>query len=134
MTTMQHGGKEVNGFSGCIQLPDGEMWTLEQDVPLQALHFQGKINTVDWILRQVTKPTENLELLSLEEQFVKQGLVNVKPNFGKKVAKFVSIWRRRQPSVLAKHSIRTSGPKLQGPMVPFQCSEELSDMQHYPKG
>lgn len=33
MTTVRHGGKEANAFSGCIELPDGGMATLEWDVP-----------------------------------------------------------------------------------------------------
>lgn len=32
MTTVRHGGKEANGLSGYIELPDGGMLTLEQDV------------------------------------------------------------------------------------------------------
>ena len=55
------------------------MSTLEQDIPLQALHFQGKITTRDWIPRPVTKPMESLELQTFEAQSVKQGLVTVKP-------------------------------------------------------
>lgn len=58
-------GRELKGFSGCIQHPDGRdggTVTLEWDVPL---YFQRKMDTMDWIQRQVTEPTETLEPTSL---------------------------------------------------------------------